>query len=334
MPSKSVPLSRHLALSGDLSFAELVAVSRAAEDRGFDAIWLTDVRFSRDCYALLGALAGQTKTIKLVPGVSDPYSRHPAQLAAAITTVDEISGGRAVLGLGAGGSGLDKLGIEVVKPLGTLREAIACIRALASGGAVSARAPGFVLTEGKLSFPAVRVPPIAIAAHGPRMYELAGELADLVLVANYVDPNGIQWARERLNVGAASREADLPRPEVLWRVDVCMSEDGEDAREFMSARVAKHLRSGYYGASFLRPMGLEDLARSTEPSAIAKVLDAVALAGKLDDLVPRAAESIAVGGFDGMCCRMEVPRGQDVLFTLARLSDLLDRVAEQVRARR
>lgn len=324
-----MPLSRHLALSADLSFQELTALSQAAQARGFDAIWLTDVRFSRDCYALLGALAAKTEMIKLVSGVSDPYSRHPAQLASVAATIDEISGGRAVLGLGAGGSGLDKLGIEVVKPLGTLREAIGCVRALASGAAVSARAPGFVLTEGKLSFPAPRVPPIAMAAHGPKMYELAGELADIALIANYVDPNGIRWGRQRLDTGAANRAADLPRAELLWRVDVCMSDDGAKAREFMSARVARHLRSGYYGAPFLLPMGLEDLAGSAEPSAVAKVLDAVALAGKPDDLVPRATEGITVGGFDGICCRMEVLPGQDPLESLSRLSGLLDRVSGQ-----
>jgi 5,10-methylenetetrahydromethanopterin reductase len=329
-----VSLSRHLALSADLSFAELVAVSQAAQASGFDAVWLTDVRFSRDCYALLSALAGQTETLRLVSGVSDPYSRHPAQLASVIATLDEISGGRAVLGLGAGGSGLDKLGIEVVKPLGTVREAITCIRALTSGAAASAQAPGFVLGEAKLSFPAPRVPPIAMAAHGPKMYELAGELADIVLVANYVDPDGIRWGRLRLDAGAARRAADRARPEVLWRVDVCLSDDGAEARSFMSDRVARHLRSGYYGASFLRPMGLEDLAGSASPSAIARVLDGVALAGQPDDLTQRAADGIAAGGFDGICCRLEVLPGQNLLDSLARLSGLLDRVSEQVGARR
>jgi 5,10-methylenetetrahydromethanopterin reductase len=322
--------SRHLALSADLSFQELVAVSQVAEERGFDAIWLTDVRFSRDCYAVLGALAVQTETLRLVSGVSDPYSRHPAQLASAVATIDEISDGRAVLGLGAGGSGLDKLGIEVVKPLSTLREAITCIRALTSGAASSARAPGFVLTEGKLTFPAQGAPPIAMAAHGPRMYELAGELADIVLVANYVDPSGIRWARQRLDAGMGRRAPGLAQPEVLWRVDVCISDDGEEARRFMSARVARLLQSGYYSASFLRPMGLEDIAGSaTQASAVARVLDAVALAGRPQELATRAADGMSTGSFDGICCRLEVLPGQDVLGSLERLSDLLDLVTDR-----
>jgi 5,10-methylenetetrahydromethanopterin reductase len=327
--------SRHLALSADLSFRELVAVSHLAEERGFDAIWLTDVRFSRDCYAMLAALAAQTETLRLVSGVSDPYSRHPAQLASVIATIDEISGGRAVLGLGAGGSNLDKLGIEVVKPLGTLREAVSLIRALTSGAASSVRAPGFVLTEGKLTFPAARVPPIAMAAHGPRMYELAGELADIVLVANYVDPSGIRWARERLDAGIGRRAPGLAQPEVLWRVDVCLSDDGQQARRLMSARVARHLQSGYYGASFLRPVGLEDLTGSAaQASAVTRVLDAVALAGRPPELAQRAAVGMAAGSFDGICCRMEVLPGQDVLRSLEALSDLLDLVTEQAATRR
>jgi 5,10-methylenetetrahydromethanopterin reductase len=327
--------SRHLALSADLSFKELVAVSQAAEERGFDAIWLTDVRFSRDCYAMLSALAGQTETLRLVSGVSDPYSRHPAQLASVIATIDEISGGRAVLGLGAGGSNLDKLGIEVVKPLGTLREAIACVRALTSGAASSARAPGFVLTGGKLSFPAARVPPIAVAAHGPRMYELAGELADIALVANYVDPDGIRWARQRLDAGIRRRAPGLGQPEVLWRVDVCTSDDGEEARRFMADRVARLLRSGYYGPSFLRPMGLEAAAgpAGATAAAVTRVLDAVALAGRPGELASRAAAALTAGAFDGVCCRLEVLPGHDALSSLERLSGLLDLVAEQASVR-
>jgi 5,10-methylenetetrahydromethanopterin reductase len=326
--------SRHLALSADLSLRELVAVSQLAEERGFDAIWLTDVRFSRDCYAVLAALAGQTETLRLVSGVSDPYSRHPAQLASVIATIDEISGGRAVLGLGAGGSNLDKLGIEVVKPLGTLREAVTLIRALTSGAAGSARAPGFVLTEGKLTFPVARVPPIAMAAHGPRMYELAGEVADIVLVANYVDRDGIRWGRERLGAGIGRRAPGLGQPEVLWRVDVCTSDDGEQARRFMAERVARHLRSGYYGASFLRPMGLDGLAGSADDGDVTRVLDAVALAGRPADLARRAAGAMAAGSFDGICCRMEVLPGQDVLRTLEGLSDLLDLAMDQAGTRR
>jgi hypothetical protein len=166
------------------------------------------------------------------------------------------------------------------------------------------------------------------------MYELAGEVADIVLVANYVDRDGIRWGRERLGAGIGRRAPGLGQPEVLWRVDVCTSDDGEQARRFMAERVARHLRSGYYGASFLRPMGLDGLAGSADDGDVTRVLDAVALAGRPADLARRAAGAMAAGSFDGICCRMEVLPGQDVLRTLEGLSDLLDLAMDQAGTRR
>src|ERR1700761_3094700 len=78
---------------------------RLAEEAGYDGLWHADERFFRDCWAGLTVAALSTSRIRLGICVTDPYVRHPALTATAFATVDEISGGRAVLGLGAGISG-------------------------------------------------------------------------------------------------------------------------------------------------------------------------------------------------------------------------------------
>ena len=90
----------------------LVEIARLAESCGYDHLWLADERFFREVYASLALCAAGTRRIQLGPCVTDPYSRHPALTAMAIATLDEVSDGRAVLGLGAGISGFAELGVR------------------------------------------------------------------------------------------------------------------------------------------------------------------------------------------------------------------------------
>jgi 5,10-methylenetetrahydromethanopterin reductase len=92
--------------------ARLAALAELAEGTGYDDLWLADERFFREVYASLTLCALSTRRIRLGPCVTDPYSRHPALTAMAIATLDEISTGRAVLGIGAGVSGFRELGVD------------------------------------------------------------------------------------------------------------------------------------------------------------------------------------------------------------------------------
>src|SRR6516225_8137885 len=105
-------MNLELLLLGDAPVTRLIERAKLAEASGFAAVWLADERFYREVYSCLSQLAAHTSTILLGPCVTDPYSRHPALTAMAIATLDEISGGRAILGIGAGISGFAELGIE------------------------------------------------------------------------------------------------------------------------------------------------------------------------------------------------------------------------------
>ena len=122
------PVTTGALLLGELPAKELASLAHRIEEWGYDYLWLADERFFREVYSSLTLCALNTSRIKLGPCVTDPYSRHPALTAQAIGTLDEISGGRSVLGIGAGISGFTELGIARSRPALAIREAVTLIR--------------------------------------------------------------------------------------------------------------------------------------------------------------------------------------------------------------
>jgi len=123
------------------------------ESLGYDSLWLTDSSLhSRNCWAYLTLAARQTSRMTIGTAVTNPVTRHPAITAVAAATLAEISGGRAILGIGAGDRPLLSLGYTPAR-LATLEASIAAIRALWSGATVEADEPGFALHDAHYRFP-------------------------------------------------------------------------------------------------------------------------------------------------------------------------------------
>jgi len=163
---------------------ELVALGVIAEELGFKRCWVYDEGLAtRDVYITLAAISAATSTLQLGTGITNPYTRHPATTAMATVTLDEMSGGRAFLGIGAGGSlTLDPLGIERRSPLGSVRDVIQACRALFGGEAVTMTGTGFELRGAQLGFAARPSIEIWLAGRGPKMLALGGEVADGVML--------------------------------------------------------------------------------------------------------------------------------------------------------
>src|SRR2546421_9904932 len=126
------------------------------ESLGFGYLWLTDSSLhARNCYSYLTLAAARSSRLRLGTAVTNPVTRHPAITAAAAATVDEISGGRLILGIGAGDRPLLALGFQP-SPLATPAAATTGIRRLWRGGGGGLRGAG-VLTDGGPP----RVPPRA-----------------------------------------------------------------------------------------------------------------------------------------------------------------------------
>ena len=156
--------------------SELAAL---AESVGFSRLWLADEGLrTRDVMVSLASLAQATETVKLGPGVTHPYARHPAVTISAIAAIDELSGGRSFLGLGAGGSmALDPLGLERRHPARTVESMIEVARSLWRGESVTMDVGTFALSEARIASPRSDIE-IHVAGRGPRMIELAGRCAD------------------------------------------------------------------------------------------------------------------------------------------------------------
>ena len=193
------PLTFGIAVTGAEPWSTVRArAGRLDTQPDIEALWVFDERFERDAWISLGLLGETTHRLTLGTCVTDPLVRHPALTGTAIATLQEATGGRAVLGLGAGWSGFQALGIERRAPATALREAVTFLRHFwVSEEPVSFTGSSFTFREARLHHPLPAAVPIAIAGRGPRILELAGELADTVLVAPVTDGALLAHPRER-----------------------------------------------------------------------------------------------------------------------------------------
>jgi len=184
----------------------LVNHAKLAEEAGVDYIWVTDHYNNRNVYVTLAAMAYATSRVKLGTGITNPYVINPCWTAAAIATINEVSNGRAVLGIGAGDKvTLESIGIKWEKPLTTVSEAVGIIRRLLEGERVSFSGKVFNIPSAKLNFkPKTRIP-IYLGAQAPRMLKLAGQIADGVLI-NASHPMDFEEALKHVKEGLEARE--------------------------------------------------------------------------------------------------------------------------------
>jgi 5,10-methylenetetrahydromethanopterin reductase len=218
---------------------ELLAQAIEAERLGYRWLWVNDERLERDPFTLLAAMAVRTEHIRLGPGVTNPYSRHAALLATAMATLDELSSGRAVLGLGAGGTNHRALALERTAPATALREAIELIRGLWAGETVSVAGRVVRASDAKLDFAAPRARlPIYLGARGPRMLELGGAAADGVIVGNVATPEGWQYALGRITAGAERAGRALGDVRLTAWLYACVADDEEQALDAIRPMVA------------------------------------------------------------------------------------------------
>jgi 5,10-methylenetetrahydromethanopterin reductase len=204
-----------LAFSGvPLSGPQLVEYAKLAEKKGYDSVWIAEDYFLRDAFCPLSAIAFATRKIKLGSGVVNPYTRHPVLLAEIIATLDEIAKGRSILAIGTGVISLiQQMGIKVEKPLQMMRESVELIRRLLAEEETTYQ--GSLLQVNKVKFganpyfdlvgrfkPLRKRIPVYMAAMGPKMLQLAGEISDGVLFSVGLPPSYVKYAIENISIGA------------------------------------------------------------------------------------------------------------------------------------
>jgi 5,10-methylenetetrahydromethanopterin reductase len=167
-------------LNNDLPVADYLRLARSAEAGGFDQFWVSDDLFLRSAPVILTAIAGVTARIEIGTCIVNPYTLNPAEMAMMAATLDEASGERFNLGLGAGAAQFLKwIGLEQVRPLSTISETANAIRQLLSGERAALDGRFLKWTnEAYLRFAPRRRVPIYLGAMSPNMLRAIGEWAD------------------------------------------------------------------------------------------------------------------------------------------------------------
>jgi 5,10-methylenetetrahydromethanopterin reductase len=186
---------------------DVVELGVRAEAAGFDTVFVSAHYNNRDPFAVLARLATRTTSIRLGPGVVNPFETHPVTLASKVATVAEASEGRAVFGVGPGDpSTLRNLGLVDERGLRPVLEAFSVARRLWAGERVDHDGT-FQARDAGLNFDVPGEIPVYVGGEGPHMCRMAGKRADGLLF-NGSHPDDLAWARERVEEGVAERDAD------------------------------------------------------------------------------------------------------------------------------
>jgi 5,10-methylenetetrahydromethanopterin reductase len=288
-------------LNNDVPVDRLLEVAAVAEAVGFDQLWVSNDLFLRSAPVLMGVLARATSRIRIGIGVLNPYSMHPAEIAMVAATMQEASGGRFLLGLAAGADEfLGWAGIARPSFLSSLRAAVVAIRALLDG-----RRPAEVLGAGAEWRPEAYLrtgatpTPIYLGGMGPRMLELAGEVADGALPLLF-PPEYFPTAAAQVTDGLRRAGRDIASIDLAACIWCSVAQDPDRARRALAAKLA------YYGASFSRTL----LARAGLSLQDFRPIQAAMSAGEVEratDMVTPAMLQLGVaGGVDELVQRCQV----------------------------
>ena len=246
--------------SEDLPRKEIVEVVQQAEALGYDSVWVGE-SWGRDGFTWLTQLACHTSRIKLGTGIATVYSRSPALIAQTVASLDEISEGRVMLGLGTSGPIVIENwhGLPFDRPLRRTREYIEIVRLILSGERANYKGEIFHLKGFRLPFTPVRPSvPIYVASLGPQNLRLTGELADGWLPI-YLDASHLSDFRRDLEAGAGKAGRPPGAVDAAPYILSCVSEDAEAARQLVKAHLAYYIGGmGTFYANLISRYGFGD----------------------------------------------------------------------------
>ena len=304
--------------------AELESYARAAETAGYESLWVTERYFHEETFTLLGFLAGVTQRLKLGVGVTNPYTRNPALLAMAGATLDRVSGGRFILGMGRSEPFIirERLGFTYRQPRAVLAEAVSVIRDLLAGNRVDTTGRQFTLRNTRLAILPVQQPmPIYLAALGPQALRLAGAVADGVILNAYVPAEYVRYAVGIIREGAREAGRDPEAIDITCMLVVRLTNDAGAIIPGLKQRLVRLLSEPYVGEILLRQGGFDVEILGPLRAAVSS-----ADGGAVDFISEEMVEALYVVG-DAATCRNRiqdyVAAGVDAPLLLPRLEDYL-----------
>jgi 5,10-methylenetetrahydromethanopterin reductase len=236
-----------VAFLGDSDSRDVLDWARELDRREhLSRLWVADEHFLRDPWVQLGAIAAVTSRVSIGIAVTDPYTRHPALTAAAAATLQELSIGRAILGLGAGSTGFPALGLMPRTPARAVTECIElCRRMWSEPRAFSYEGEQVRFLDDNLDFKPPSPIPIYVAARGPKMLAAAARHADAVLIGSFVGGRGLDFCLTHIRGAEPGRDPELaPLRKACW-IYLSVSPDSDAAQRGAARGIALALRSSH-----------------------------------------------------------------------------------------
>ena len=222
----------------DMTVERIVALTRQAEDAGFEYGWMFDSHVLwLEPYPMLTLMAANTKRMRLGTCVTNPATRDITVTSSLFATLNLISGGRMQLGIGRGDSSRRVLGKKPVTSA-QLEQAVSDFRALTGGKQID-----YESRPARLTWATGGVPPVWVAGYGPKVLELAGRIADGVIL-QFADPDLIAWCVSFVKKGAEAAGRDFSKIEIMSAAPIWVSDDLNVGREhvrWFPALVSNHV---------------------------------------------------------------------------------------------
>jgi probable F420-dependent oxidoreductase len=286
MPTPPPRRAASLPLPPDVPFCGRVA--RRVEELGYESVWIADTGAGPDAYVVAAVAAGATSRLRIGTAVVPIYTRAAAVHAAGAGSVAQLAPGRFVLGLGISSETIVDAwgGVPFTRPFARLRETVTVLRQMLAGERVTFAGRTIRTRNFRLVAAPPRPVPIYVAALMPPMLELAGEIADGVIL-NFMPVEAVPPMLAHVRAGAARAGRDAGELEVVARFQTVVTDDPAPARTAL-----RHMMGPYFATSvynrFVAWCGFADEARAIDAGWRAK--DRAANVGAVTDaMVDRLA---------------------------------------------
>ncbi len=226
----------------ELPLDEARAFVKMVDRSGADSLWVYENPTWPGAFSTAAWVAECTRSVQIGIGTVSPYTRNPVVLAMETAQLQVISGGRLVLGLGAGSQQtLQRWGIDTSRPLTYMTEGLAVQRRLVSGESVDFQGKAFTLQGVQLSFPPTEPVPYFVGSVGPRLVERAGQHADGLIISNHCP---LSLLRELVGIARGAARAENRDPEhfrIVAFVPFALRSKARDAVAALKPSLAKTL---------------------------------------------------------------------------------------------
>jgi len=286
-----------IALTGlAMPLAELPAIAREAEARGYRAAWVGEAS-GTEAIAVSTVIATHTATLRVANGVIPVQTRSPIVYGQAAATLAHLVPGRFALGLGLSSEIIvgQWHGLPFAPSIQQMREAVEIIRLTAAGERVNFDGRFYRLKNFRLGIPAPSPPPrIYLAALGPRMCDLAGEVADGVLL-NWIPPGAVPASLRHVEAGAKRAGRSLTDVDVAVYVRTCVTDERESVREALARDITGYAIVNAY-ARFFSACGFGE-----EVEAVNSAWKAGDRAGAVKGISQRVLDGLGAVGSANFC---------------------------------